>query len=179
MAAERSPEPKCCCCGVTVGLGVLYVLLLIGGIIEFASIGNVKDALSIAVAVLQGILLIVASFIGAGSIMKPTVKHASHAMYFYAAMEGIFIILSIIPLATVNATVDAQLATYKDKNPTVSDTDLQSIKTTAVTAVISATVIGIVISLVIVGLIIQRMYLYKKWLAESETSDIVLENKTW
>eukprot|EP00834_Sanchytrium_tribonematis_P005562 NODE_345_length_9042_cov_0.258973.p7 type:complete len:173 gc:universal NODE_345_length_9042_cov_0.258973:6832-7350(+) len=166
-------EPKCCCCGVRLGLSILYLLVLIGGILNFvAGAGSIAlgSGTSGALSIVQGVLYVIGAIVGFASITTQKVKVAAAAMWIYVVMITINIIIYIISLAMVSAAVDDAVAQEKAANPDFTDDQVNALKSVRTSAIIASGAVGIGLTLLIGGLIVQRMYLYKKWLAEKEGS---------
>eukprot|EP00835_Amoeboradix_gromovi_P002566 NODE_148_length_17471_cov_0.413136.p9 type:complete len:181 gc:universal NODE_148_length_17471_cov_0.413136:17165-16623(-) len=161
-------EPKCCCCGVRLGLGLLYALLLIMGIANIVSYTQSYDILT----VIQGIVFLACGFVGFLSIAKPSVKNAKMAIWFYAGSYILSLALGIVSLVMLNNQVnDISIPESSTAGLTKSQKDqvgatTEIAKKTILTTSITIGIVGLVLATLVYGLIIHRMFAYKKWLAK-------------
>eukprot|EP00834_Sanchytrium_tribonematis_P007214 NODE_621_length_5335_cov_0.249618.p3 type:complete len:176 gc:universal NODE_621_length_5335_cov_0.249618:1948-1421(-) len=166
-------EPKCCCCGVRLGLCIMYALFLIGGSVDIAK-GSTYVDLGFksegAIYIIQGIVFIVASMVGFLSIKTQKVKTANTAMWTFVALITVAIILSIISLSMMGTTIN-QTIDQEKSNPSSTDATIKALKATTTTALVAGGIVVIGLTLIFGGIVVQRMYLYKKWLVSREKID--------
>ena len=167
---QRTPEPMCCCCGVRMGLGILYSLVLIGAVINFATAGSGSSA---ALPIVQGLLNLLSGVVGLASIFNPKVKTAALAMYIYCGLQAVSIVVSIIVIviSISPASLDVVRDQVKSGNPNYTDSQVQSVVDFYKNYFISVGIITIGITLIFIGLIVNRMLAYKNWLATFEESN--------
>ena len=100
---EYVKEPKCCCCGVRLGLGILYVLIFIGGVLTIATTFTGTTyaygfGAIIAVNVISGVLRLIASGVGLVSIKKMESTWAGKAI---KAFIGLFVLTWIMDIIVI------------------------------------------------------------------------------
>ena len=177
---ENRNEPKCCCCGVRLGLGILYVLIFIGGIINIATsftTGYTGGYVPlIAISVVIGVLEVLSGVVGMISIKKMESRWANKALKSFIALFVITWVLQIINIVLMNVYFDDIVKNNLDNNLSslegqADDATIDAIRknneqytSISRTSLIVGPIVSLVVSIVIVALIANRMKAYQKWL---------------
>ena len=150
----RTKEPKCCCCGVRVGLGILFALYIIFGIYALA-VG----------AFGQGAASLLGGLIGMYAVVKKSAKAATVSLILFILAELISLAFSIYYMAVVGQTVDMLIQNVQNNN-TVGYTDEQidTLRTSYKSSLLISYGVSMAIGIVITVLIAERMVAYRKWL---------------
>ena len=159
---EQKKEPKCCCCGVRIGLGILYALILVFSIYGIIASAKSVYVPTMATGIVGSILTTIASAVGLWSIQKQESKFATKALWIFIGCQVVHLIIYIIEIVLVGAAVDYTLTQppYDAQDQEVVNTA----RTVAKSLIIVGGIIGITITVVISGLIAHRTLAYKKWL---------------
>eukprot|EP00834_Sanchytrium_tribonematis_P001450 NODE_35_length_36362_cov_0.944434.p26 type:complete len:164 gc:universal NODE_35_length_36362_cov_0.944434:4339-4830(+) len=155
MTDGRSKEPKCCCCGVRIGLGILFVLSLIFGILGL--VGRNYG---------QGACMVVGGLVGLFAVVKKSVKAATFTLYFFILTQLISVAFGIYYITTIGSAVDAAIddAKKNNDNTDLSPDQIESLRGATKSYYYAIYIIGLVISVIITILVSERMIAFRKWL---------------
>eukprot|EP00835_Amoeboradix_gromovi_P000711 NODE_26_length_35450_cov_0.398320.p21 type:complete len:162 gc:universal NODE_26_length_35450_cov_0.398320:17102-16617(-) len=150
----RTKEPKCCCCGVRVGLGILFFLSLVFGIIDFVfgSFG-------------QGTCMVVGGIIGLFAVIKKSSAATVLALVLFIITQMISIALSIYAMTALKPFIISEFPYQKDDNSvTLSDEEVDKLRASSTTSAYAVYGISLAVSVIFTILISERMITYRKWL---------------
>jgi cytochrome bd-type quinol oxidase subunit 2 len=163
---NQRKEPACCCCGVSVGLAIFYILKLIWNVYTLVDSAQRVDVTNMVIGVISSVIVIIFSVVGLLSHKKQHVKLAKAALWLWLVSCLFGFILSIVDIVTYENAIE-----YESTQPSYNAQDAVAIsnsKTAEKDSMIIAGVIVIVISVFINSFIAYHMLAYKRWLETLE-----------
>ena len=169
----RPIEPECCFCGVRLGLRLAH---LISAIVVFGMMTIVNLIEADGIIVVMGTIFILSSCIGILVTFIKDPKLIWKGVYVYYTMYVAGLILLVVVWIQIGEKEYAKLAELKAKNPNMSNSDLESLKSAYKTSIIVTIVYQTLIPFLFFIGVLNRTNAYRCWVEKIKNLKLAVQS---
>eukprot|EP00835_Amoeboradix_gromovi_P000705 NODE_26_length_35450_cov_0.398320.p15 type:complete len:220 gc:universal NODE_26_length_35450_cov_0.398320:15149-14490(-) len=162
---SKAIEPNCCCCGIRIGMLVLFVLSILFGISKFVIVFENFSLAFIVFSYIHASSMILCGMFGVYAVMKSSSKAIYVSIFLYVINQAISLSFCIFSLIVTRDEVDKQISHLQlTKTNSFTDEQLHGLRDTVSSSLYLVYSISLVCTVVLTPFVVERMMSYRKWL---------------